>query len=234
MVKQSIIKWLGHASFQITSQAGKTILIDPWLGGPTCPVKIDDLKQVHLVLITHDHFDHAGDAAELIKNTKAILVANVETANRFKSELGIEAESIVHGGYGMNIGGNARIGDITVTMTQAFHSSMTGSPCGYIIRLEDGKNIYHAGDTGIFSTMAIFGDLYEIDVALLPIGGGFTMDPVQAAKAVELLKPKKVIPMHFQTFPFLEQDTENFEKEIKRRKIKVDIIVLSPGGETVL
>lgn len=228
------VKWLGHASFQITSSEGKVILIDPWIEGPTSPVKMDDIKEAHLVLVSHDHFDHAGNAAEIAKKTGAILVANVETAGRYKEDLGIPAEKVVYGGFGMNIGGSATLDGIKVTMTQAFHSTMTGSPCGYIITMEDGKTIYHAGDTGIFETMRLFGEIYGIYLALLPIGGVFTMDPFQAAKAVELLKPKKVIPMHYQSFPILEQDTEKFQEELRRREIDAEVVVLKPGEETTL
>jgi len=234
MADQVKIRWLGHASFQINSTKGKVILIDPWISGPTSPVKIEDIKKADLILVTHDHFDHSGDAAQIIKNTGATLIANVETAGRFKDQLGVPAEKVVYGGFGMNIGGSANVDGIAVTMTQAFHSTMTGSPCGYILTMENGKTIYHAGDTGIFETMRLFGEIYSIDMALLPIGGVFTMDPVQAARAVEMIKPKKVIPMHFQSFPILEQNADRFKEEVKRRKIDVEVIVLKPGEETNL
>jgi L-ascorbate metabolism protein UlaG (beta-lactamase superfamily) len=234
MSSQATVKWLGHASFQITSPEGKVILIDPWLEGPTSPVKLDDINEAHLVLVTHDHFDHAGDAAEIVKKTGATLVALVETAARYKDELGVPEDKVVYGGFGMNIGGSTTLDGITVTMTQAFHSTATGFPCGYIIALENGKTIYHAGDTGIFDTMRLFGELYGIDLALLPIGGVFTMDPVQAAKAVELLNTKKVIPMHFVSFPILEQDSGRFRDELKKRGVSVEVIDLKPGEETNL
>ncbi len=116
-------------------------------------------------------------------------------------------------------------------MTQALHSSETGVPTGYIIKLEDGTTIYHAGDTGIFKSMELLGELYNIDIALLPIGSCFTMDPLQAAHAVKMIKPKKVIPMHYKTFPILEQDASRFVSLVKEKAPDVEVIVLDPGQE---
>jgi len=116
-------------------------------------------------------------------------------------------------------------------MTQAFHSTATGAPCGYIIRSEDGTTLYHAGDTGIFEAMKTFGELYQIDVAMLPIGSVFTMDPIQAARATKMISPKKVIPMHFKTFPFLIQDPSDFIDLTGKEAPDVEVIKLSPGEE---
>jgi L-ascorbate metabolism protein UlaG (beta-lactamase superfamily) len=176
------IKWISHAGFQITSGTGKIIYIDPWFENPLATMKLDEVKEAALVLVTHDHFDHVGQAAEIVMKTGALLVANVETARRLQDEAKIPAEKVCYFGYGMNIGGNLLYEGISVTMTQAFHSSATGAPCGYIVRLEDGTILYHAGDTGIFESMKTFGELYPIDMAMLPIGSVFTMDPVQAAR----------------------------------------------------
>ena len=110
----------------------------------------------------------------------------------------------------MNIGGTVTVRDVKVTMTQAVHSSAAGTPCGFIVTLEDGTVIYHAGDTGIFASMKLFGELYDLDVALLPIGSAFVMDPLQAAKALQLLQPKIAIPMHYKTFAALEQSPDSF------------------------
>jgi L-ascorbate metabolism protein UlaG (beta-lactamase superfamily) len=183
------------------------------------------------VLVTHDHFDHVGQAADVVKKTGGLLVANVETAGRLQSESHIPAEKVCYFGYGMNIGGNLLYEGISVTMTQAFHSTATGAPCGYIIKLEDGTTIYHAGDTGLFDSMKIFGELYKIDVALLPIGSVFTMDPLQAAWAVKMISPKKVIPMHYKTFPILIQDPKAFVDLTKREAPNVEVVALNPGQE---
>ena len=230
---KTTIKWLSHSGFQITSNSGKILYIDPWFENPLSAFNINDVKEAAMVLVTHDHFDHVGQAADVVKKTGGLLVANVETARRLQSESHIPAEKVCYFGYGMNIGGNLLYEGISVTMTQAFHSTATGAPCGYIIKLEDGTTIYHAGDTGLFDSMKIFGELYKIDVALLPIGSVFTMDPLQAAWAVKMISPKKVIPMHYKTFPILIQDPKEFVDLTKREAPNVEVVVLNPGQEYI-
>ncbi len=226
------LKWLSHAGFIITSPGGKVIIIDPWIvDNPLCSIKLEDISSADMVLVTHDHFDHIGNAADIVKKTGATLVAAPETAGKLQLQMGVPAENVIFGGYGMNIGGSAEVKGITITMTQAFHSSETASPVGYILRLEDGTSIYHAGDTGIFDSMRLLRELYRIDLALLPIGGVFTMDPVQASKAVTLLKPRIVIPMHYKTFPILEQDGNRFKKLARKASPKVKVVILDPGKE---
>jgi L-ascorbate metabolism protein UlaG (beta-lactamase superfamily) len=227
------IKWISHAGFQITSGTGKVIYIDPWLDNPLSSMKLDDVKEAALVLVTHDHFDHVGQAAEIVHKTGGLLVANVETARRLQDDAKIPAEKVCYFGYGMNIGGSLLYEGISVTMTQAFHSSATGAPCGYIIRLEDGTTIYHAGDTGIFGTMKTFGELYGIDVAMLPVGSVFTMDPVQAARAAKMISPKTLIPMHFKTFPILVQDLSEFIDLTRKEAPDVKVVTLDAGEEYI-
>jgi len=230
---KTIIKWLSHAAFQITSGGGKVIYIDPWLENPVSSFGLNDVQGANLVLVTHDHQDHVGQAADIVKKTGGLLVANVETAHRLQSEFHIPPEKVCYFGYGMNIGGNLVYEGITVTMTQAFHSTASGAPCGYILRLEDGTIIYHAGDTGIFSSMKTLSELYKIDVAMLPIGNVFTMDPFQAARAVKMLSPRVAIPMHFKTFPIIVQDPQPFVEEARREAPGVEIVALTPGEEYV-
>ncbi|MEW6615050.1 MAG: metal-dependent hydrolase [Thermodesulfobacteriota bacterium] len=231
----TIIKWLSHAFFSITTSRGKVILIDPWVdGNPLCPVKLDDITRADLILVTHDHFDHCGNAADISKKTGGVVIGQPETVGRLKTGLSLPEGNVIFGGFGMNIGGSATIDGISVTMTQAFHSSETGSPCGYIIKLENGLTIYHAGDTGIFASMKTLGDIYTIDIALLPIGSCFTMDPIQAAAALKLLRPRRVIPMHYKTFPILEQDASRFVDLAKKEAPAVELIVLEPGEEYVI
>jgi L-ascorbate metabolism protein UlaG (beta-lactamase superfamily) len=228
---QNTIKWLGHAGFQITSEKGTVIVIDPWLtDNPLASCKAEDITKADFVLVTHDHFDHVADAPRIVKATGATLVGMPETVGRLKAEEGVPDSQIVFG-TGMNIGGTVSSNGISITMTQAFHSSVTGSPAGYIIKLEDGFTVYHAGDTGIFSSMKLLGDLFAIDLALLPIGGVFTMDPVQASVAARLLEAKAVIPMHYKTFPILEQDASSFVEIMKKEASDIKVVMLDPGQE---
>lgn len=229
------IEWLGHATFVVTSARDKIIYIDPFIrDNPLCLITVDDVNHANIVLVTHDHFDHMADAVDIVKKTGATLVAQPETSGRFIAELGLREENVVNFGQGMNIGATTVIDGITITMTQAFHSSETASNAGFIIKLEDGFTIYHAGDTGIFATMKVLGELYPIDLALLPIGSVWTMDPVQAAKALTLLNPKKAIPMHYKTFPVLEQSADRFVTLAKKEAPAVEIVVLEPGQQIAL
>jgi L-ascorbate metabolism protein UlaG (beta-lactamase superfamily) len=231
MAKVSL-KWLGRAGFIITSPGGKTIIIDPWIvDNPLCPIKVDDIKAADIVLVTHDHSDHTGSAVDIAKNTGATVVAMVETTRRFQSELGLPAQNVVYDGRGMNIGASTEIEGVTITMTQAFHSSRTALAAGYIVKLEDGTTIYHAGDTGIFESMRLLAEMYPLDVALLPIGGVYTMDPMQAAWATKLLKPKIVIPMHYKGLPVLEPDASRFVQLVAEEAPEVEVVVLEPGQE---
>lgn len=225
------IKWLGHAACQITTEKGTVILIDPWItDNPSCPVKKEDIKKADLILVTHDHFDHIGtDIPDLVKTTGATVIVQPELGGILQ-EAGVSADNIING-MGMNIGGTVEVSGVKVTMTQAFHSSNAGDPAGFIITLEDGKTVYHAGDTGIFAGMEILGKLYNIDLALLPIGSVFVMDPLQAAHSLTLLKPKKVVPIHYATFPILVQDAGEFVKLAKKQAPEVQVEAIKPGKE---
>ncbi|MHC1579860.1 MAG: metal-dependent hydrolase [Candidatus Alkanophagales archaeon] len=217
------IQWLGHAAFRITT-ASATIFIDPWLeDNPMSALRLDDVEHADLILVTHDHFDHAADAVKLARKTGAKLVAQPETVERMRGE-GLKGEQAV----AMNIGGTFRYADVAVTMTQAFHSSATGAPCGFIVKTEHGT-IYHAGDTGIFEGMRLLAEIYGIDVALLPIGGHYVMDPTQAAHALRLLRPKVAIPMHYKTFPVLVQSADDFVTLAKELAPETKVVVLNPG-----
>ena len=227
------IKWLSHAGFQITSGGGKVIYIDPWFDNPVSTFKLENVDKATLVLVTHDHFDHVGQAPEVVKKTGGLLVANVETAKRLQTDSQIPAEKVCYFGYGMNTGGKLEYEGISITMTQAFHSTATGSPCGYLIRLEDGTTLYHAGDTGIFSSMKLLGEIYKIDVAMLPIGSVFTMDATQAVWAVKLLAPKVVIPMHYKTFPIIAQNADEFAALVRKEAPGVKVAALSLAEEYV-
>ena len=200
------LTWLGHATFRMQTPKGKTILVDPWvMGNPACPDWEKNLKSLDVMLITHGHGDHIGDAVEIAKKHNPKIVGIPELCSWLKKKGVAETSE-------MNKGGTQQVGDIKVTMVHADHSCgildgdtfvYGGEACGYVIEFENGVKIYHAGDTNVFGDMAIIRDLYGPQIAMLPIGDHYTMSPREAAYACNLLKPATVIPMHFATFPAL-------------------------------
>lgn len=214
------ITWLGHAAFQI-GIAGKVIFIDPWLGNPKSPLRLIDISKADIVYVTHDHGDHLGEAIEICKRTGATFVATYELGN-YAVERGVKKV------IGANIGGSIKIGDVSLRLVQAFHTASKGAPTGVIVEGE-GKSIYHAGDTGLFGDMGLIGELYKPDLALIPIGGYYTMGPEEAAKAVKLIRPKIVIPMHYGTFPVLVQSPDEFIEKVREKAAEVRAIILKPG-----
>lgn len=221
------VTWHSHSNFQITA-CGVSVLIDPFFThNTTCTTTWDTIQPPDLVLITHDHPDHVGDAIAICKATGALCGCIVGTAT--KLILNGMPENLIIGEIGFNIGGTVEIKGIRITMTQAFHSADSGFPAGYIVRMPNNFTFYHAGDTGIFQTMKTFGKLYTLDLGLLPIGGFFTMDAYQAAYATKMLKCKNVIPMHWGTFPVLEQNTKTFENYLKEFSPDCNLISMNPN-----
>ncbi len=181
-----------------------------------------------LILITHDHFDHVDEElASLVEGTDAIIVAQPEVVGKL-GETGIPEDNFIFG-MGMNIGGTVEEKGVEVRMVQAFHSAECGAPAGYLITTGDGTTIYHAGDTGAFPGMKMLGEMYDIDVALLPIGSVFVMDPQQAAWALTALEPEMAVPMHYGTFPILVQDAGEFVRLADEQAPGVDVQALQPG-----
>ncbi len=217
------ITWYGHSNFLVQTD-GVSILIDPFFSGnPSAPCGWQDVPGADLLLVTHDHGDHVGDTVNICGSTGAMLGAVYETAASLVQK-GVPQKQVVNG-VGFNIGGTVEQFGVKITMTEAFHSSETGVAVGYILTFPDGFTIYHAGDTGLFSNMKILGELYKPDVALLPIGGVFTMDFRQAAFACHLLNVPCVIPMHYGTFPALSSTAEPFKTELAK---------LCPGCKAIL
>lgn len=226
------IRWLGHAAFEIVLK-NKLFLIDPWISNPLSPVKVNEYaNKVDYIIVTHDHGDHLGDAIQLMRvNPKAKFIGIFELAQFVEQQLSAEVSSGERC-IGANIGGPIDLGEFKVFLTPAFHSSSKGFPVGVVISNE--VSIYHAGDTGVFSEMELIHELYKPKVALLPIGGHFTMGPKEAAKAIELLKPEVVIPMHYGTFPVIKGKPEELIDEVRRLGLTVNIVVLKPGEKYVL
>ena len=215
------VTYLGHASFKIESD-GKTVYVDPWLNGPTSPIKVKDVENADLVLVTHDHGDHGyQEAIEICKKTGAYFIAINELAIQAQTE-GLEN---VHT---LNIGGSVDVDGVVVTLVQAFHSCGVGAPTGFIVQFPNGS-FYHPGDTGLFATMELFGELYRPDLFLACIGSYYVMDVHQAALATKLVKPKVVIPMHYDTFPAIKADPKEFEKLVNEKSPGTKVEIIGPG-----
>ena len=222
------LTWLGHATFRIDTPGGRTIIIDPWImNNPACPPFEKKLKHVDVLLCTHGHGDHIGDAVEIIKQHNPQVVGIPELCGWLEKK---GAKQIAM----MNKGGTQKVGDIKVTMVHADHSCgiqdgdqliYGGEACGYVVEFENGLKIYHAGDTNVFGDMAIIRELYTPEIVMLPIGDHFTMGPREAAYACKLLKPKAVIPMHFGTFPVLTGIPSDFQKLVPG----VEVVTMTPG-----
>ncbi|HKV89325.1 MAG TPA: metal-dependent hydrolase [Candidatus Dormibacteraeota bacterium] len=200
--------WVGHGTWKVKSAKGKEIIIDPWFNGnPAAPENVKKWDRCDLMLITHGHFDHIADAVEIARATKPRIVCIAELGNWLQSK-GIAADTVMAG----NKGGTVEVDGIRVTLVHAEHSCgindgdkvvYGGEACGLVIEFENGYTIYFAGDTDVFGDMALIGELAKLDVAFLPIGDWYTMGPERAARAVQLLGVKTVVPMHFATFPIL-------------------------------
>jgi L-ascorbate metabolism protein UlaG (beta-lactamase superfamily) len=225
------LTFLGHSAFRLTSPRGITMLIDPWLtGNPQAALESDKVGTVDLILVTHGHGDHLGDTFDIAQKTKAQVVSMPEIS-RYLMAKGLDNT------VGMNKGGTYRFKEIDITMVQATHSSSTmendtivytGEPAGYVVTLENGFSIYHAGDTGVCKDMEIIGDLYHPDLALLPIGSHYVMGPREAAYACQMVRPTYVVPMHYGTFPVLTGTPKAFMDEMAGQP-SVSVIVMNPG-----
>ena len=226
------LTWLGHSTFTLTTPSGKVILIEPWvMNNPVCPASHKKLSRIDVMLITHGHGDHIGDAVALAREHKPQIVGIYETC------LWLESKGFGEQTRPMSKGGTQKVGEIEVTMVHAIHSSgieddgkvvYAGEPCGFIIRLPGGLSLYHAGDTAVFGDMKLIGELYAPEVACLPIGDLYTMGPREAALAIRLLGVHHVIPMHYDTFPVLTGTPEKL-REMTRDIAGLEIHTLKPG-----
>ena len=221
------IHWYGHANVQIADDKA-TVCVDPFFhGNPLCTTDWKSIPAPDLVLVTHDHGDHAGQALEICQATGAMLGCVVGTGARFAGA-GLPTSQLF-AGVGFNIGGTVEHKGIRVTMLPAFHSSDSGVPVGYIVQMPSGFTFYHAGDTCVFGDMAIWGALYPLDLALLPVGGFFTMDARQAALACKMLKTRALLPLHWGTFPLLASGIDELKTELANQAPDCRLIDLKPG-----
>ena len=215
------VTWLGHAAFKI-ELAGATVFVDPFLDkNPSSPMKASDVAKADAVFVTHDHGDHLGDAFSICRSTKATFIATAELAD-YAEQSGITNVA------GLNIGGSFVVKKAKFSVVQAFHTASRGAPTGVVVE-GGGKSVYHAGDTGLFGDMRLIGELYKPDLALLPIGGYYTMGAREAAEAARMINPEAVIPMHYKTFNVLAQSPNEFVKYVKKKAPRVKVVVLKPG-----
>lgn len=218
------ITFLGHSAFLLEVE-GLTLAIDPYItGNPSAPADLN--IKPHYILVTHGHGDHLGDAIRLAKENDATIISVFEVAN-YCARQGAKA-------HPMHIGGAHDFGQFRVKLTQALHGSSIGgdngpaeylgNPCGFLIT-KDNYTVYHSGDTGLFGDMDLIGRRNKIDIALLPIGDNFTMGPEDALEAVKMLRPKQVIPIHYNTWPLIAQDPEAFKRNVEQQtEAKVTIL----------
>jgi len=221
--------WLGHATFLVTTPGGKRVLFDPWVtGNPKSPESAKNIGHVDLILVTHGHGDHTTDVVPIARQTGAQVVAPYELSGYFQRK-GLQNVT------GMNPGGTLPALGLAITMVFANHSSSieedgktvyAGIATGYVVKLENSVTFYFAGDTALFGDMRLLGELYKPQIAFLPIGDFYTMGPEQAAKAVELLGVKQVVPMHYGTFPALTGTPAKLRELLGGR---AEVVELQPG-----
>ena len=223
------ITWLGHGTFQFRLPSGQVILMDPWTDGNPAYPKGFEIQRVDTMCITHGHFDHIHDAVPLAKKFSPEVVGIFETCAWLESK-GVKNT------HAMNKGGSQKVGEVTFTMTHAVHSCgilddgqiiYGGEAAGYVMRFADGRALYFAGDTNVFTDMQIIEQLYHPELAFLPIGDLYTMSPVEAALACKFLRARKVVPMHFGTFPPLTGRPEKLRELIG--DLETEVWALEPG-----
>jgi L-ascorbate metabolism protein UlaG (beta-lactamase superfamily) len=238
---ETTFTWYGHSCFEVRTPSGKTIIIDPFFANPNSPRTADSIERCDLLLVTHGHFDHMGDAVTLASRLRPIWPCMHEMSLWLGRRLPGGADAAI----GMNKGGTFETDGIKVTMTHADHSAgdwnpggettlYLGDPVGFVVELENGFRFYFAGDTTPFGDMALIRELYAPSLAFLPIGGHYTMDPRGAALAAELLGVEDVVPIHYGTFPILTGTPEALRAELDRRGLPgVTIHAPEPGGVVV-
>ena len=211
------ITWLGHSALKI--EGSRIIFIDPFLSGnPKACLRAQDIGRADVVAVSHDHGDHLGDSFAICRQTGATLVALYE--------IGLAAQESKIKAEGMGIGGTVNVAGVDISLVPAFHSAGRGGTAAGVIVAMDGKTVYHAGDTGLSMEMQLIGEMYRPDIAFLPIDGYYTMTPRLAARAVELLKVPRVVPIHYDTFPHIRSSPQEFRQRVGDAS---EVIILQPG-----
>ena len=211
------ITWLGHSALKI--EGSRTVFIDPFLSGnPKASLQVQAIDHADIVVVSHDHSDHLGDSFAICRKTGATLVA--------LHEIGLAAQEKNIKAEGMGIGGTVNVAGVDVSLVPAFHSAGLGGTAAGIVITMDGKTVYHAGDTGLTLEMQLIGEMYRPDIAFLPIDGRFNMTPRLAAKAVELLRVSRVVPIHYDTFPAIHSSPQEFKKRVGPAS---EVLILQPG-----
>ncbi|MBI4530427.1 MAG: metal-dependent hydrolase [Candidatus Latescibacteria bacterium] len=234
------ITFLGHASFLFETEASEKIFFDPWLDdNPVCSLNIADVKEAHVACVTHGHLDHIGDSIAICKQTGATLIGSPEIAmfaNKYDVKYDVNS-------CPLNIGGSAKIGTVTYTQVRADHStsmaepdwlqtmnySADGSVCGFVLTTDSGIVLYDSGDTGVFLDMQLISQMYGVQVAILPVGGKYTMGVREAARAISLIRPEVMIPCHYNTFPNQMADINELRRQAHDLSPHTRVVELKPG-----
>ncbi len=242
--------WYGHSCVKLRTPGGKVVLLDPWFGNPTSPLAVGEVSECDVMLVSHGHFDHLGsgprqvteaDALTIAKRTKPTWPCIHEMSLWLESQLDGAGVEII----GMNKGGTVESHGLKVTMVRADHSAgdwsiagdgplYLGEPVGFVIELEDGMSVYYSGDTDVFGDMDLIRQMHEPDVAILPIGGHYTMGPAGAARATKLLGVKTVVPVHYGTFPILSGTPVKLRQEVGRTGAGIEVVAPERGVATPL
>jgi L-ascorbate metabolism protein UlaG (beta-lactamase superfamily) len=234
--RDTTFTWLGHAAVEVRTPGGKTVYFDPWCGNPMSPRSADSVDRCNVLLVTHGHADHFGEALSIAARLQPAWPCIHEMSLWLSRRLPGGADQVI----GMNKGGTVEVAGLKVSMVPADHSGgdwnadgettlYLGDPVGFVVELENGFRIYHAGDTAVFGDMALIRELFKPDLAMLPIGGHYTMDPVGGALAAELLGVSTVLPIHWGTFPALAGTPAQLRDAIAARGGAAEVIDWRPG-----
>jgi L-ascorbate metabolism protein UlaG (beta-lactamase superfamily) len=246
---QTSLTWYGHACVELRTPGGRTVLLDPWFGNPKSPRAADQVERCDVLLVSHGHFDHLGSGPRRVRDADALTIARrTKPVWPCIHELSLWLEDRLDGAgvqvIGMNKGGTVEAAGLRITMVHADHSAgdwsaegdgplYLGEPIGFVIGLEDGATIYYSGDTALFGDMALIGEIHRPDLAIVPIGGHYTMGPSEAARAVELIGAREVLPVHYGTFPILAGTPTQLREALAARGLR-DVRVHEPApGDTI-